>query len=294
MSNLLDKFAKVKVSAAERIASDDAAWCEGEQTNYQRAHKLYTEFRNDATEAMQIEVKEWSERNENSHNSYQYIESYGDGGLSGIDKRIKEIQNNFIHAIMYHFSRKYNVEIGNFTIEKNLGFIPPERSYSNSQWEREQEEYRVKSSRLLHYNEIVDEILLQLGGLTFADKAVQQIKDNAKEAAHDQYHSKCYYTVNKKMIQFEEWFTRWDKNHHAVLLALWHFRTGTTSMAGSWWQRKFQKSHSYYSEDERVGSPFEFEDGNIRKMRYFKNGRWDITFESEQFADTFARDYLGY
>ena len=274
MSNLLDKFSKVKVNAAARISPEDAERCDKEQALYDRAYTLYTKFRAELAEGISFEKQATGEHR-------LYCVEYGNGGLDDTDKRIYDIQMSFVSRITYVFTNKYNVDINLSDIEKTLG-ITQYNKYHISK------EAHIKSTRKLCYNEILDEILLQLGGLSFADKAVQQIKDNAKKGAHN------YYTVNKKIIQFGESFARWDKNYHPVLLALWHFKTGTTSMAGSWWQRKFQKSYSYYNDDERVGSPFEFEDGNIRKMRYFKNGRWDITFASAELADTFAREYLGY
>ena len=297
--SIMEKFANVKVDAAARIGPEDAAYCEAEQVNYDRAHKLYADFRAALAEGIKLENEEWSSRTGKSsvgHRTYAFLETYGDGGLGNIEKRVDEIQTNFIHGLVYYFAEKYNVSLSAGTVDKNLGLEKPEydRHVSESRYENALAEYKTKSTRRLHYNEIVDEVLLQLGGLTFSDKAVQQIKDNAQEAAHNKYHNHCHYTINKKVIQFKESFTHYDGQHSHVLLALWHFNTGLTSMGGSYWSRELDKRYSYYSNDDRVGSPYEFEGQKACKMRYFKSGRWDITFASAELADTFAREYLGY
>lgn len=281
MTELLSKFANVKVDAAARISPEDAECCEAEQANYQRAHTLYTNFRDELAKCLEIE-----KQSGDSHG--EYCKEYSDGGLGDIDTAIKSIQEHFIHRIVDHFAGRYNVKIDSYKMIEDFGIIDYNKYHTSK-------EAHTKSTRKLYYTDILDEILLQLGGLTFADKAVQQIKDDAKAAVFNKYHGNIrYYTVNKKTIRFVEPFVHWNGNHHSVLLALWHFKTGMTSMRGSWWQSQFQKNHSYYSEDERVGTPYEFEDGHIRKMKYFKNGRWDITFASAELADKFAREYLGY
>ena len=297
MNDLLKKFENVKVDAAARIAPEDAAWCESEQANYSRAHKLYTDFRDAVSEAMAIEIEDWKVRN-GGVKPYRnkYCDTYGDAGLSNIDKHVKEIQISFISGIRYYFSEKYGVKLDSNIMDTNLGMNAPKYNrYSDSQWEEKQKLYEEWSTRALHYNEIVDEILLQLGGLTFTDKAIQQIKDNASESAHYKYSpSNPYYTVNKKMIQFKESFLAYDKEYSAVLLALWHFNTGLPSLADSYWSRELDVRRTWHGEDKRVGTPYEFEGQKVCKMRYFKNGRWDITFASAELADTFAREYLGY
>lgn len=297
--SVLEKFAQVKVDAAVRIPEDDAVYCKAEHQNYMAAHALYTVFRVHLAEGMELERKEWSARTGKTsvgHRSWAYLESYGDGGLDSIDKRIKEIQVNFIHGLVYYFADKYDIALNNDEVEKNLGFKAPEYSRygSESKWELEMEAYRTKSTRLLHYNEIVDEILLQLDGLTFADKAIQQIKDNARNSAQNGYHHKANFAVAKKTIKFCDSFSHWQEHHRNVLRALWHYATGSTSLAGTWWSREFDIHYSYHSEDKRVGSAYEFEDWKVRKFRYYKSGRWDITFATAEDADTFAREYLGY
>jgi len=295
---LLEKFDAVQVDASARISPEDAEYCGGEQIAYERAHKLYTDFRNSLAVAIPLEMEDWAARTGNSVTDYRstkYCETYNDGGLDQIDSRIKKIQGAFIDEIKSYFTRKYDIELDS-SIREKLGFNKPRRenSMSEEKWEAVLEEYRIKCSRPLHYNEIVDEILLQLDGLTFTDKVAQQIKDTAKLKAYDRNSSrnKRYFEIDKKVIRFEG-FTGLYENHNSILRALWHFNTGLTSMAGSYWSNRF--CFSYQNERDRMVGTHDLGDSRkVCKFRYFKSGRWDITFGSEELAEAFARDYLGY
>lgn len=293
---LLEKFDNVQVDASARISPEDADYCDGEHLAYERAHKLYSGFRNALADTIVFEKEEWAARTGNEVTDYRsskYCETGNEGGLDQIDTRIEKIQIEFIDALKSYFTQKYDIKL-EVSIREKLEFNKPryESSMPEEKWDTLQEEYRVKCSRLLHYNEVVDEILLQLDGLSFNDKVAQQIKDDAKKKARDYYESKRYFTVDKKVIRFES-FTGLYENHNSILRALWHFNTGLTSIAGTYWSNRF--FFSFQSERDRMIGTHELGDNRkVCKFRYFKSGRWDITFGSEELADAFARDYLGY
>jgi hypothetical protein len=289
---LLEKFEGVQVDSAMRISPLDAEFCTAERISYERAHSLYTGFRKSLAEAVKLENEEWSARTGRPATVYRdvtYCKVSDTGGLDNIDDRIKNIQRTFIGAIKAYFTRKYDITLDSDAVYETLGQVEPDLSPSmpNAEWERLHDEHRARSSRLLHHNEIIDEILLQLDGLTFADRAVQEIKDNARQSAEDEF------AIDKKVIRFKDCFTYSYPRYSHVLMAFWHYNTGLTSMAGSHWERELGSTLDR-SDDKRVGSPYVFEGRNACKLRYFKSGRWDITFASAEHADTFAREYLGY
>lgn len=156
-------------------------------------------------------------------------------------------------------------------------------------------EYMSKLRGLsLTYTDVLDQIFVQLGGYSFQDKAVQELKDSAHKHAWNTYYGTKNYEVKKATISFSSSCYTYSWGHGEMQLhdgmkdvvrALAYFEFGTQDYLGG----GFSELCGYTFE----GNSFEYGWEKIKQIRCFKNGRVDVKFTSEAYARQFAEEYLG-
>lgn len=146
----------------------------------------------------------------------------------------------------------------------------------------------------LDYTDILDQIFIQLGGYSFQDKAVQELKAAAHKHAWNTYHGTKNYEIKKATISFSFGCFVYSWGHGEMQLrdsmkdvihALAYFEYGTLKYLGG----GFSELCGYTFE----GNSFECGWEKIKQIRCFKNGRVDVKFTSEAYARQFAEEYLG-
>ncbi len=246
-------------------------------------------------------------------------------------KLLGETHDKFIHRINGYFRDKYNVSIKDQKWTHYFKVDPPHDphedypyssySYRNNMSDKEREEYDAKieaykvalvehEAKLiaieLDYNPIIDDIFLLLGGFNFEEKADREIKDAALKAATNPhcdnkerfkikngkisfdilYSTKCRYSGEYEM-KLE------DEGYLSLLRALTYFDSDKAKASTySGWLNNFTGYHKY----ERDGI-FDIHDTTGTKVthfKYYKNGKFEVTFDNHTSALTFAKDYLGH
>lgn len=211
---------------------------------------------------------------------------------------LRESHKRFISRLVYYFCNKYKVTVETHKIAEVLLPKVPEWHDPNEM----KEAYSLTLDKLsLDYAAVLDQIFIQLGGLSFRDKAVQELKDTSRTAAHNYKGEKCY-EQKKAVLSFARYFCSFDDFHekyysgeHSIKLsedakniikAVLYFEYGTVELGynplnvllGYNWKTK---------ETERKVSM-----EKLASIKCFKNGRMDLRFTSEAYACEFAKEFL--
>ncbi len=188
MCNLLNKFDAIQVQADTRISEEDRHVCEIHQQAYDQAREDLRSL------AEQLEALEQAQEKTLSAVVEDY---YTDGYLNPIKSekiydQLDRTHKTFIHFVIAYFQKRYKVSIDEDKVKDAL--LPPKPKH-DWRWTQAAADAYTNSLRTLKlsYQDIVEQIFLQLGGYSFQEKAVKELKDAAHEAAWSNYgHSKSY------------------------------------------------------------------------------------------------------
>lgn len=316
--NLLDKFAAVEIKADNRISEADRLYCTQNQTAYEKAGEFLRKLASELSEALeeqrQILCKKESE----------FYESYMDHDhmtVRHVTEALVERHKTLIHNIVSYFSRTYSVELDTGIIRDHLIPKAPESNPPYSRWgwgslteeqmeanrayheayEEELKEYQKNiHNMVIRYEDIVDEIFTQLGGFSFTEQALNELREKCYNAAHHrEWRSESDtedFVVKKDVLQLTRyschydagWSTpRWsipDSTKH-ILDGIAHFDRG-----------EFNHGHklfpALFAWDMQCNI-FEFPWAEkVRSVKLFKNGRVDIKFADAAAVNEFVDNYL--
>ena len=164
------------------------------------------------------------------------------------------------------------------------------------------EEYKVEKdtykqkirSLVLSYEEVVEQIFVQIGGTSLQQKAVSELKENARKAAWSESRKMCNYEQKKNVVILPaytsaclvNWNDRFELSGgaHAIFKALAYFKSGSTGVSGA-----FQAllDSGFFDQVHCVNGE------KVQQVRCYKNGRIDIKFTGETYAQEFVDQYLG-
>lgn len=290
---LLEKFEKIEISADDRISNEDRVFCQKQKASYDHARKSLKAMA-DLGNKLLGEQKEIEK---------EVISSFL--GNFKPDAYLDTLRNShkvFIHSLFQHFRSKYKVTIDADKADEVLLPKKPE----GYDWGSNRKEWEAYNQRLidmeLDYPEILDQIFIQLGGFSFKDKAIHELKEASRAAGWNQYNGKKEYELKKAVISFggyacsyDSWYEKWHDEKHriklpdstkAVIRSLRYFEYGTMNV-------------EYSPLNELLGYDWETEvnelpvnRNKIKSVKCFKNGRVDIRFTSEAYAREFANEYL--
>lgn len=253
---MLEKFNNIVIENKNRIEEEDEKFC-------QAFNKIYAEtlecYKNTLISLIIlynkqiVTVKYAHDLN---------ISMYGDFSINEVMKSILNNKNRFISKICYYFSKKYNV-----TIDENKIYT----KYKDIELPWHEKENKDKTLKLnlieyvyLDYNMILDEIFEQLNGFTFLEKAIDEIKQQAKLPQHYYSYRKYWnYEVKGKTIKFRT-------NIENIYSALYY----------------------YDGNETKILDCFSF--NKVNDFKSYENGNTDIKFINYSYALEFAKKYLGY
>lgn len=178
--DLAEKLANVDMTADNRISEEDRKYGETHQKAYETALSdlkglvLYCNCMNTA----QDEILGDYDRSDRIYHGYTNIKDFS---VDNIEKTIYAIHRRFVIFIVNYFNRTYNVELESDEIADSLIPKKPEYDYENDKSYNERcREWKIAMDNLsLCFNDVLDRILIQLDGRTFADRALDEIIEKA-------------------------------------------------------------------------------------------------------------------
>lgn len=272
--DILSKFDSVEVTAEQKIAADDLEFCKEQEKIYRLTINAYKSLNEQLLAVKPIAEAHGKKYGEHRSGYYHAKGSSYDSGFSvwDLDKNACNIKNRYISTVCYYFMSKYNITI-------------------------DYEKIQNKHDTNVTYENVIDEITLQLGGYNFTEKASKEIKEKSKEAVRN---ADKISIKNNKLI-LDGYFVRHDSiwkeyrlngQYQDVLKALQHFEDGSTS-------GNAELVNKYVGYDnERKTTNFERYEvqtmTKVKTIKFLKNGKLEIEFNSNQQARQFAITYCGY
>ena len=290
---LLDKLEQVEIKADSRLPEDDLMFCETQQQAYDESRRAFLEIRRQWKKAIQAQKDLLGT---SSDGSLPYFGSNYRFGITDINRELEKLHSKFISELTRHFNTKYKVTISAETIEEHL--IPTEPDPYKCDKDTNNAYHRTLRALALHYEDVVDQMFIQLDGLSFVERAFQELRTKCHKAAYWS-NSNAGYDRKGDTLRFGGYFCTCDENWGRedwsladrmkdVLAGVAHFETNTFGCKPAGFSELLG-----YSD---VSTPvFQFPDcQKLIQLRMFKNGRVDLKFKTASIAKEFAETYLDY
>ncbi len=269
MDNLLNKFIEIDISVDQRINDTELEFCKTQEN-------IFYETRDVLKNTLQTHTvlyEKYKDLDSNDYSrDYTYIDRYKD--INDIGDRIKSIYHAFVSRIVYYFSRKYTVSLSSKEIQGKY------------------------NEDTISYKIILDEIFEQLGGLTFYEKAVEELKVNSRETIYNP--SKIEINKNKLTIMDYVWWEHtWDNTKKLsysdsrvkpLFLALSHFMDGTVEVL--YGLQSIYNQLSRGNRDFDIFSKYELTHNILQSLKFYKNGKIELVFVDNTTAEMFKTEYL--
>ena len=269
---LLQKLDKVEIKTIDRFPPADMEYCRRAEKDYQDAYNIYSEF--------SYIVEEINES----------ISALGDKlYINKIDDnkdKVYKCNKEFIRKICRYFREKYSVSVENpewETVEENHGYKEKNENYD---------------AVPLKY--ILDSVYEQMGGMSFEEKAFNELKEGAKEALTD-YRGKSKYFIQGKKLIVEKFYNSHiyymskkykatvESKHRFFFTALTHFEYGWYEISQKY---GFLCNNYQISESSGVYDKHFLSSTVINTVRLYKNGKVEIDFKDYRAVKKFMDKYF--
>ncbi len=262
------------LSENARISKEDRKFCETQQQNYEKSCGALYHIK-ELISALEKENQPifFPEADEFVQSPYICLTSHQ------VCAKLDETHMAFIHYIVKYFETHYRIELDENAVRKAL--FPMKLSCCDCE------------SKLLtlRYQDIVEQVFVQLNRRSFQDKAAKDLKNAARKGAWGANGLKLY--KRKKAIvtifagYYDDFYGAFRLNNAEknVIRALWHFECGRFDAEESLFAPLL---HLFFNT-----SIFVFEMEKVKRIKCFKNGRVDIRFANKTYARQFVEEYLG-
>ena len=297
--DLLSKFDAVTIQADSRITEDDRDYCIAHQKAYDVAHSCFHELVYIWEDLTTQQSDILTNKEQESYGMNVYLPSDNDLKISTdkIEDHIKSLHTKLIWRLTQHFNQKYHVSVDASEIKTHLVPEKPSGDWRYSKEKNQEYEKQILSLRL-NYQDILNEIFVQLDGRDFREQALYELKEKCHDAAWNDYNKTPKYEIKKDVLRFTSYGCsydggfredRWDLRDYLkqILRGIVHYDTGSFSLIPSGFSNLLGYNHS---SSDIVQFP---SCTKVRQLKMFKNGRVDIKFSSEESARTFVAEYLG-
>lgn len=300
--SLLDKFNSIEVKADARISEHDREFCMAYHEAYVKGRAALKSLRQYVEESLN-EQQSIISRVVPKDEMYDRSFFLGDSvHAHDITNSLRNSHRVLISALVSYFERTYKVSLETDKIEEVLLPKEPDRysSYNSAEYK---EYYGAVENTELKYEDILDQIFIQLGGFSFQEKALNELKQKAHDAAWNRYYGNKCYEQKKAVISFSHYACRFDSWHEEyyhgeheiqltdgmknIIRALAYFECGDTSSIPWTLNTLLGYNWTTYNTEMQLGLE------KLKSVKCFKNGRVDIRFTSEAFAREFAETFLG-
>lgn len=300
--SLLDKFNSIEVKADARISEHDREFCMAYHEAYVKGRAALKSLRQYVEESLN-EQQSIISRVVPKDEMYDRSFFLGDSvHAHDITNSLRNSHRVLISALVSYFERTYKVSLETDKIEEVLLPKEPDRysSYNSAEYK---EYYGAVENTELKYEDILDQIFIQLGGFSFQEKALNELKQKAHDAAWNRYYGNKCYEQKKAVISFSHYACSFDSWHEEychgeheiqltdgmknIIRALAYFECGDTSSIPWTLNTLLGYNWTTYNTEMQLGLE------KLKSVKCFKNGRVDIRFTSEAFAREFAETFLG-
>lgn len=291
--SLLDKFSAVEIKADSRISEEDRDFCQKHQKAYLEARAVLKSIKKQWKELYDAQMAIMENISDSEYTRDRYIKVDG-LSTSSLSNKIELLPELFVTSLVNYFNSKYHVSVSVEAAKKAL--LPESPKYD---WEksRAKEYHKMMRDFILRYEDVVEQIFVQLGGRTLEQRALDELKEKCHKFAWNLYHSKAEFEIKNDTIQltgyacsYESWMSRcvWKFNDgmRDVLRALAHFETQQLDYLP-------EDIAFLVGYDDKCSSSYDFDYEKLKKIRMFKNHRVDVKFASKELAHQFAEKYLG-
>lgn len=176
---LLDKLEQVEIKADSRLPEDDLMFCETQQQAYDESCRALREIRQQWKKAIQAQRDLLGIGQDGS---LPYFGSNYRFGITDLNRELEKFHSRFISELTRHFNEKYCVTISTDAIEEHL--IPAEPDPYRCDMDMSKEYHRNLRALSLHYEDVVDQMFIQLDGLSFVERAFRELRTKCHKAAY--------------------------------------------------------------------------------------------------------------
>ena len=283
--SLAGKFGNFEIKKTDRISQEDQAWLVHREELYKRCIAVYKAVYN----IYKSENESYSEEDRENFRYSSFLV-----GDFGVPKHLSEVQNDYISGIFSYFSNKYNVSLEN-TFEK---------------YDLSRQVYRYSTKDpikdivvdFIDYHTVLEKIFDQLGGMSFQEKAEKEIKDILKKKSYNEYRDNWEIKVKGNKFTYTGGYCNKDWGDYykfssvewlrAFLDALSFIAYGEKTVISS--LTKLYNSYYVGLDEDDIQNGFTAISVGVKHIKFFKNGRVDVTFKDAEFCRMFAREWCGY
>jgi hypothetical protein len=209
--DLFAKFNEVEIQADSRITETDRDFCNAHQKAYNAARSCFGELIYIWEDLTKQQTDLLADMEEKSYGMDTYLHSHDDLKISSgkINDHIMSLHFRFISRLVQYFNEKYHVSVDANTIESHLLPEQPSRDWRHSA-ENEQAYQEKMLALSLHYQDILNEIFVQLDGRDFREQALYELKEACHEAAWNSYNKSAKYEIKKDVLRFSSYGCSYD------------------------------------------------------------------------------------
>lgn len=283
-NQILNLFSTIQQQAATLgISAEDETFCQEQQAQYDAALAYY--------EGLQAFISEKKPKNEYADEEYK--------ATINVPSIIYVMKKKLINKLYYYFRNKYSVDLKDETTFRRYGLYE-ERYY---RYDRDTEN-EAKLKTPLRYEDIVKDILSQTGGLSFEDVAIRQLKaDFAQKARPWERHGDRVKQQGATLsidsfVHPELSYSgvlRFSYTSEPTLFLLYkilsYVELGRVDATNWRFLHLPTNDNRSYSESELKLEMYEINGDKVKGVRFYKNGKMSIKFDSAATAAAFQRDY---
>lgn len=283
--SLAGKFGNFEIKKTDRISQEYQAWLVHREELYKRCIAVYKAVYN----IYKSENESYSE--EDRQNSRYSSFLVGD---FGVPKHLSDAQNNYISGIFSYFSNKYNVSLENTF----------ERYDLSRQVRRNSAKEPIKDIVVdfIDYHTVLEKIFDQLGGMSFREKAEKEIKDILKKKSYNEHRDNWEIKVKGDKFTYTGGYCYKDWGDYYKFSSIEWLGAFLDALSFIAYGKKIRITplsklyDSYYVElsEDDFQNGFTAISVGVNHIKFFKNGRVDVTFKDAEFCRMFAREWCGY
>lgn len=316
---IMDKFSAVEIKTDNRISEADRAFCQRQQDAFDKSGPALQKIA-DMIVSAKSEQKTILASEEGFYDPYMTSDSFS-CDEDAVYKTMMARNKTFISTIVSYFASNYKVELDKHEIIEHLIPVEPKepklpwggyRQMTNDEIDTFKNELSVYKEKVcayerllrslpLRYEQIVDEIFVQLGGFSFQEQSINEFLERTWKCCHSSWNgdketfeikndvlrlpSGCHCDENKWMTHPKPRYELTDSSK-TLLDALAYYECGRMDEGRLW----FPDLCGYSKTTENF---FEIHNmSKIKSIKLFKNGRVDIKFRSAAYLQKFAEQYM--
>ena len=274
MMNTINKIDTFELSQKHKTSKEDEENLEKMQSIYENTLLAYKKWYDIYHET----VKSISE-----HNYYSLkLKDFS------ISEKIKTLNNDFISEIYNYFSSKYKIYL-DMNFKNDLNSNDNDKDY-------------IINKEPLNYKKYTNEILKQLGDLSFKEIRIKQLKEKIKNVCKNTYKNEWKVKIQGDTIKFNDlvsWYKyNWENDYKLVDIESFLLIESALSFFEYGKEIKFKEfapiRFVYGTKWDSIEKNIKINSKKIKSLKLFKNGRVDIKFCSSETAKEFIENWCGY